>query len=75
MNGEYWPALHMLHARAKLAGVSYSLHYSECDDSWFVKIESIAPSERWCGRTTTFMLAVRFAIEWLDGLLAKTPEE
>lgn len=64
-----WQKLQTVHEKAKKAGVSYSLHYAESDDSWYFVVSSAAPSEEWCGKNHSFDIAVGCVLEWLDAVL------
>lgn len=60
-----WEILAHMHRLAGRAGVSWSLHYGEASDSWWVEISSAAPSECWVGKGSAFATAVTNAEDWL----------
>lgn len=66
-----WGRLQAVHEKAQFAGVSYSLHYSEGDDSWYFSIESASPEEEWMGKNYRFELAIQRFLEWLDRISPK----
>lgn len=59
-------ALNKLHNLAIKASVSWALNYSESDDSWYIVISSIAPSENFIGRNRSFLTAIDDAQVWLN---------
>lgn len=59
-----------LHALAREAAVSYSLHYSETEDAWYVTVDSAAPAECYVTKTRTLPIALFMALEHLRKLVS-----
>ena len=57
-----------LHDMCRARQVSYSLHYDESQDLWYVNIDGSSPSEAHVGRDHTLGLALEAAIEHLAGV-------
>lgn len=60
-----------LHALAREAAVSYSLHYSETEDAWYVTVDSAAPAECYVTKTRTLPIALGMALEHLRKLVSR----
>ena len=54
---------------ARMCAVSFSLHYCESNDSWYVEVSSIAPVEEYIGRNKSLSGALADAQEHLSQLM------
>ena len=63
--------LETVHEKAVKAGVNYSMHYCQADDSYYFEVSSTAPDEDWTARNRSFGLAVESVCEWLDSLISE----
>ena len=58
---------------ARRAAVGFSIVYNESDDSWYCTVESPAKSERFIGKNTTLIFALKDAIRHINGLGSSHP--
>lgn len=63
-----WMQLQALYEASRYAGVSFTLHFSEAEDQFYVTIESNAPTENFISKTRGLSCAIDYTIEHLMGL-------
>jgi hypothetical protein len=61
--------LNRLHATCRKVGVGYTTVYEECADTWYITIDSPAPSENFVGKSRGLLEnALTDAIEFVEKL-------
>jgi hypothetical protein len=61
-----WDRIFDVYKKSRMSGVSFSLVYEEACDTWYFTIDSPAPSERYVGKSRSYMGAVDDVLAWLD---------
>ncbi|ANZ50316.1 hypothetical protein PHOBOS_126 [Erwinia phage vB_EamM_Phobos] len=67
-NPEFAIAHQRMYNLAREKQVSYELHYSEVEDSWYVVVSSCAQSENLITKTRSLSLVMDVAIKHLEAL-------
>lgn len=63
MSRPNWSFLDVVLDAAELAGVSFSIHYCESDNSWYGAVSSAAPSEETVTKSGSFVATCERLIE------------
>lgn len=64
-----WNRLEEVNKLSRRASVDFSVHYCECDDSWYCTVSSAAPRECYIGKNHSFTFAIECVVKHLTGLL------
>ena len=67
--------IHKVYQAARQAAVSFALQYMESSNEWYFTVDSPAKEERTVTKEGSLEFAVKYALEWLDGLVSKEGKE